>query len=99
MASLHVHPSLGLMWNTTPPRPVTSQDFARGILRNCDPTLAPNGNPGYYVSTIQGFKAFCTAFENSNPAESPAARATFINNGMTSVSGIRRRTPRPSSSR
>jgi len=79
----------GLMWNTTPPRPVTSQDFARGILRNCDPTLAPNGNPGYYVSTIQGFKAFCTAFENSNPAESPAARATFINNGMTSVSGIK----------
>ena len=35
----------GLMWNTTPPRPVTSQDFPRGILRNCDPTLAPNGNP------------------------------------------------------
>jgi peptide/nickel transport system substrate-binding protein len=79
----------GLMWNTSPPRPVTSQDFARGILRNCDPTLAPNGNPGYYISTIQGFKAFCTAFENSNGSESPAARATFINNGMTSVSGIK----------
>jgi ABC-type transport system substrate-binding protein len=79
----------GLMWNTTPPRPVTSQDFARGILRNCDPTLAPNGNPGYYVSTIAGFKAFCTAFENSSGSESPAARATFINNGMTSVSGIK----------
>ena len=79
----------GLMWNTVPPRPVTSQDFARGILRNCDPTLAPNGNPGYYVSTIQGFKAFCTPFENSNPAESPAARAKFINDGMSSVSGIK----------
>jgi ABC-type transport system substrate-binding protein len=79
----------GVMWNTSPPRPVTSQDFARGILRNCDPTLAPNGNPGYYVSTIQSFKAFCTAFENSNPAESPAARATFINNGMASVAGIK----------
>ena len=79
----------GLMWNTAPPRPVTSQDFARGILRNCDPTLAPNGNPGYYISTIAGFKAFCTAFEASSPSESPAARATFINNGMTSVSGIK----------
>jgi ABC-type transport system substrate-binding protein len=78
----------GLMWNTSPPRPVTSQDFQRGVLRNCDPTLAPNGNPGYYVSTIAGFKAYCTAFEGSNPSESPAARATFINNGMTSVSGI-----------
>jgi ABC-type transport system substrate-binding protein len=78
----------GLIWNTTPPRPVTSQDFQRGILRNCDPTLVPNNNPGYYVATIAGFKAFCTAFENSSPSESPAARAKFINDGMTSVSGI-----------
>jgi peptide/nickel transport system substrate-binding protein len=78
----------GLMWNTSPPRPVTSEDFERGILRNCDPTLAPNGNPGYYISTIVGFKAFCLPFENSNPSESPAARAAFINAGMTSVTGI-----------
>ncbi len=78
----------GMMWNTTPPRPVTSQDFQRGILRNCDPTLAPNGNPGYYVSTIAGFKAFCNAFEGQDPSESPAARAASINAGMTSVSGI-----------
>jgi len=83
----------GLMWNTPTPRPVTSQDFARGILRNCDPTLSPNGNPGYYVSTIAGFKAFCTAFEGQNPAESPAARAATINAGMSSVSGIK--TPDP----
>ena len=79
----------GLMWNTTPPRPVTSQDFARGILRNCDPTLSPNGNPGYYISTIAGFKDFCTAFEGQDPSESPAARAATINAGMTSVSGIK----------
>jgi ABC-type transport system substrate-binding protein len=79
----------GLMWNTTPPRPVTSQDFQRGILRNCDPTLTPNGNPGYFISTIAGFKDFCTPFENSSGAESPAARAKFINDGMTSVSGIK----------
>src|ERR1700694_1807521 len=79
----------GLMWNTNPPRAVTSQDFQRGVLRNCDPTLSPNGNPGYYVSTIAGFKAFCTAFEGSNPSETPAARAKFINDGMTGVSGIK----------
>jgi ABC-type transport system substrate-binding protein len=78
----------GLMWNTTPPRPVTAQDFQRGILRNCDPTLSPNGNPSYYEATIVGFKTFCSAFENSSPSESAAARATFINNGMSSVTGI-----------
>jgi len=88
------HLRSGLMWNTNPPRAVTSQDFKRGILRNCDPTLAPNGNPGYYISTIAGFKAFCTPFENSSISESPAARARFINDGMTSVSGIQ--TPDPS---
>jgi ABC-type transport system substrate-binding protein len=76
----------GLVWNTSPPRPVTSEDFKRGVLRNCDPTLAPNGNPGYYIATIAGFKSFCTAFEASNPSESPAARATAINNAA--VSGI-----------
>ena len=79
----------GMMWNTNPPRPVTSQDFQRGILRNCDPTLAPNGNPGYYIATIADFKSFCTAFETSSPAESASARARFINNGMASVSGIK----------
>src|SRR6202050_274094 len=69
----------GLMWNTNPPRPVTSQDFQRGILRNCDPTLSPNGNPGYYESTIVGYKAFCSAFEGQNPSESAAARAATVN--------------------
>jgi peptide/nickel transport system substrate-binding protein len=79
----------GLMWNTTPPRPVTSDDFARGILRNCDPTLAPNGNPGYYESTIAGYQAFCSAFEGQNPSESAAARAATINAAMNGgVSGI-----------
>jgi ABC-type transport system substrate-binding protein len=76
----------GLKWNTNPPRPVTSGDFKRGVLRNCDPTLAPNGNPGYYIATIAGFKSFCTAFEAANPSESPAARAATINNAT--VSGI-----------
>ena len=79
----------GLMWNTVPPRPVTSMDFARGVLRNCDPTLAPNGNPGYYISTIAGFKAWCTAFEGQSGSESPAARAATILAGMSSVSGIK----------
>jgi ABC-type transport system substrate-binding protein len=79
----------GLMWNTTPPRPVTSEDFARGILRNCDPTLAPNGNPGYYEATIAGYKAYCSAFEGANPSESAAARAATINAAMNGgVSGI-----------
>ena len=55
----------GLMWNTNPPRPVTSQDFERGILRNCDPGFAGYNNTSYYTATIVGYAAFCTAFGKS----------------------------------
>jgi ABC-type transport system substrate-binding protein len=81
------HLRSGLMWNTSPARPVTSQDFVLGLKRNCDPTLAPNGNPGYYSSTIAGFKAFCTPFEAQDPTESAAARAAYING--SSISGLK----------
>ena len=73
------HLKSGVMWNTSPPREVTSQDFVLGLKRNCDPTLAPNGNPSYYTATIKGFSDFCTPFENADATESAAARAAYIN--------------------
>jgi peptide/nickel transport system substrate-binding protein len=76
----------GVMWNTPTPRQVTSQDFKRGIMRNCDPTLAPNANPGYYMATIKGFASFCTTFAAMDPSSSAAARAAYINGHE--VSGI-----------
>ena len=79
------HIKSGVMWNTKPPRQVTSEDFKRGIERNCDPTLAPDGNPGYYTATIAGFAAFCTPFENM-VSSSPSSRAAYINGH--DVSGI-----------
>ena len=80
------HLRSGLMWNTNPPRPVTSQDFVLGMKRICDPTLAPNGNPGYYISTIKGFGDFCTPFMNMDPTSTAAARAAYINGHQ--ISGI-----------
>jgi ABC-type transport system substrate-binding protein len=80
------HIKSGVMWNTTPPRQVTSQDFKRGIERTCDPTLAPDGNPTYYTATIAGFASFCTLFEGLNASSSAATRATYINGHE--VSGI-----------
>jgi ABC-type transport system substrate-binding protein len=78
----------GVKWNTTPPRQVTSQDFKRGIERNCDPTLAPLGNPTYYTATIASFASFCTAFSAMKPASPPAARAAYINDNDKDVLGI-----------
>jgi ABC-type transport system substrate-binding protein len=80
------HLRSGVMWNTSPARPVTSQDFVLGLKRNCDPTLAPSGNPGYYSSTIAGFKDFCTAFEGQDATESAATRAAYITGH--SISGL-----------
>ena len=76
----------GVMWNTTPPRQVTSMDFKRGIERNCDPTLAPLGNPTYYTATIVGLASFCATFEAMSISSSAAARAAYINGN--DVSGI-----------
>jgi ABC-type transport system substrate-binding protein len=80
------HIKSGVMWNTPTPRQVTSQDFKRGIERNCDPTLAMGGNPGYYTATIVGLASFCTIFEGMGPASSPSARAAYISGHE--VSGI-----------
>jgi peptide/nickel transport system substrate-binding protein len=80
------HIKSGVMWNTTPPRPVTSDDFKRGIERNCDPKLAALGNPAYYTATIAGFATFCTPFEAMDPKSRAAARAAYINGH--DVSGI-----------
>jgi ABC-type transport system substrate-binding protein len=80
--TFHVKP--GVMWNTTPPRQVTSQDFKRGIERNCDPRL--DVNPAYYMATIAGFTSFCTTFLAIDRHSSAAARAAYINGH--DVSGI-----------
>jgi peptide/nickel transport system substrate-binding protein len=74
------------MWDTSPPRQVTSQDFELGLKRNCDPTLYPNVNPTYYTATIKGFADFCTPFQNMDPKSSASARAAYAN-GHT-ISGI-----------
>jgi ABC-type transport system substrate-binding protein len=83
------HIKSGVMWNTPTPRQVTSQDFKRGIERNCDPALATGGNPGYYTATIAGLASFCTTFEGMDPASSPSARAAYINGHENEVSGIK----------
>ena len=50
----------GVDWNTTPPRPVTAEDFIREFKAFCNP--APGGfvgNSAYYTSTIAGMSTYC----------------------------------------
>jgi len=58
----------GLMWNTSPPRPVTAQDVVRGIKRACNPSPNTFGGMADFESTIKGLTAYCSGY--------PAAAAT-----------------------
>jgi ABC-type transport system substrate-binding protein len=51
----------GVMWNTSPPRQVSAADFVREFRMLCNPA-SPVGAPGYFLSTIVGMAAYCTAF-------------------------------------
>lgn len=51
-------------WDTTPPRPVTAQDFVLGFKRLCNPTQNSVGAPGYFTGVIEGMDTYCNAFAN-----------------------------------
>jgi peptide/nickel transport system substrate-binding protein len=87
----------GMRWAVTDPTtgapvapddgaPVTSQDFVTGLERECDPTLAPAGNPSYYTSTIAGYSDFCNGFDALPATDTPAQRAAFIS--ANPISGL-----------
>ena len=87
----------GMRWAVTDPTtgnpvapddgtPVTSQDFVIGLERECDPTLAPSGNPSYYTSTIAGYSTFCNGFEALPATDTAAQRAAYI--AANPISGL-----------
>jgi peptide/nickel transport system substrate-binding protein len=55
--TFHIRP--GVMWGSTPPRPVVAADFVREFKAFCN-TVAPVGNLPYYSKTIVGLQAYCT---------------------------------------
>jgi len=83
------HIKVGVDWNTSPPRQVTSQDFLREFKAFFNP-VSPVGNPVYYESTISGMTAYANAetayFSNKANAPTAANIANFQN--THSISGI-----------
>ena len=51
----------GVMWDTTPPRQVTAEDFVREFKMLCNPA-SPVAAPGYFETTIVGMKSYCNGF-------------------------------------
>jgi len=74
----------GVKWNTSPARQVTAQDFVLGMKRLCNP-VNPVGAPGYYESTIAGFKDYCEPMLKLTD-QSATGIATYINGH--DISGI-----------
>ncbi|GAA5118344.1 ABC transporter substrate-binding protein [Haloechinothrix salitolerans] len=66
-----VHLRPGVLWDTTPPRVVTTADVIRGVKRLCNPVSRPAALP-YFTSTIRGLAEFCdgyaSAFSDTHPS-------------------------------
>lgn len=62
----------GVLWDTTPPREVTAQDFIRGLKRLGNP-VAGAGARHYFTSTILGMKEYCDAYDQAFLGRVPRA--------------------------
>lgn len=81
--TFHLRPNV--MWNTSPPRAVTAQDFVREFKRMCNPVQGV-GNPTYYTTTIAGMSAYCDAYGKLAAKSTAAQLAAFQNSH--NISGI-----------
>ena len=75
----------GVMWNTSPPRPVTAADVVRGIKRACNPSPVSFGGMADFEATIKGLTAFCAGYPAA-AASNAAAMKKYIEGH--NVSGI-----------
>jgi peptide/nickel transport system substrate-binding protein len=74
----------GAQWNTEPARPVTAEDFVRGVKRTCNPAQPFGGLPNY-LSLIEGMSDFCDGFAKVKPTA--GAIADYINS--TDLPGVK----------
>ena len=83
------HIKQGVVWNSSPPRQVTSADFVREFKAFFNP-VSPVGNPVYYESTIAGLTAYNNAetayFASKSHAPTAANIANFQN--THNISGL-----------
>ena len=56
----------GVMWNTSPARPVTAADEVRGLKRTCNPVQPFGGIPDFN-DLIDGYAKYCDAFAKVSP--------------------------------
>ena len=66
----------GVMWNTSPPRPVTAADVVRGIKRACNPSPVFFGGMADFEATIKGLSEFCAGYPAKAGSDAAAMKST-----------------------
>jgi peptide/nickel transport system substrate-binding protein len=64
----------GVMWNTSPPRPVTVADVVRGIKRACNPSPVFFGGMADFEATIKGLSEFCAGYPEKAGTDAAALK-------------------------
>jgi peptide/nickel transport system substrate-binding protein len=85
--TFHIRP--GVMWNSSPARQVTAQDFIREFKAFANP-VSPVGNGPYFTATIAGMAQYFDAETKffANKANQPTAKNITDFQNTHSISGI-----------
>ena len=75
----------GLMWNTSPPRPVTAADVVLGIKRACNPSPVTFGGMADFEATIQGLSAFCAGYPSTAATNAAVLKSYVEGHNVTGI--------------
>jgi len=77
-----------VFWDTRPPRPVTADDFVRGISRLANPSVGGDART-YFAETVRGMREYCDAFDATFDGASPGAEQMREFRRAHPVAGLR----------
>ncbi|WP_067499265.1 ABC transporter substrate-binding protein [Actinoplanes sp. TFC3] len=77
-----------VLWDTSPPRPVTAYDFVRGFKRLGNP-VSTSGAIGYFTSTIRGMAEYCERYASQTGLAGAHAQRLAAFQNDNDIAGIR----------
>jgi peptide/nickel transport system substrate-binding protein len=76
----------GMMWNTSPPRPVTADDVIRGIKRACNNSVVSFGGMADFEATIVGLTQFCQGYPKAAANSAPVMKQYIETHNVSGIS-------------
>ena len=75
----------GVMWNTSPPRPVTVADVVRGIKRACNPSPVFFGGMADFEATIKGLTDVCAGYPEKAGTDAAAMKQYIEGHNVSGI--------------